>query len=105
MALYVGAADRHKVLLNDLDNLPKARRTEIVSIQRSLIDLVRRLLIEIEPQLKKKTGAGFAAAMLYFGMINWTHTWFDPEGPVSTAALADMTVDLTLGGLAKAADG
>ena len=104
MALYVGAADRHKVLLNDLDNLPKARRSEIVATQRGLIDLVRRLLIDIEPQLKKKSGASFAAAMLYFGMINWTHTWFDPRGPVSAAALADMTVDLTLGGLAKAAE-
>jgi len=104
MALYVGASDRHKVLLNDLDNLPKARRAEIVATQRGLIDLVRRLLVEIEPQLKKKSGASFAAAMLYFGMINWTHTWFDPKGPVSAAALADMTVDLTLGGLAKAAE-
>jgi AcrR family transcriptional regulator len=104
MALYVGAADRHKVLLNDLDNLPKARRAEIVATQRGLIDQVRRLLTDIEPQLKKKSGAGFAAAMLYFGMINWTHTWFDPKGPVSAAALADMAVDLTLGGIAKAAE-
>lgn len=104
MALYVGAADRHKVLLNDLDNLPKARRAEIVATQRGLIDLVRRLLVEIEPQLKKKGGAAFAAAMLYFGQINWTHTWFNPKGPVSAAALADMVVDLTLGGLTKAAE-
>jgi len=104
MALYVGAADRHKVLLNDLDNLPKARRAEIVTVQRGLIELVRRLLSEIEPGLKKRNGAGFAAAMLYFGMINWTHTWFDPKGAVSAAALADMAVDLTLGGLVKAAE-
>ncbi|MFT3728997.1 MAG: TetR/AcrR family transcriptional regulator [Terricaulis sp.] len=104
MALYVGAADRHKVLLNELDNLPRARRAEIVATQRSLIDIVRRLLVEIEPQLKKKSGAGVAAAMLYFGMINWTHTWFDPKGPVSAAALADMAVDLTLGGLSQAAE-
>ena len=68
------------------------------------IDLVRRLLIEIEPALKKKAGAGFAAAMLYFGMINWTHTWFDAKGAISAAALADMVVDLTLGGLAKTID-
>src|SRR5690606_14018830 len=39
MALYVGAADRHKVLLNDLDHLPKARRAEIVAVQRRLIEI------------------------------------------------------------------
>ena len=104
MALYVGAADRHKVLLNDLDYLPKARRAEIVAVQRGLIEIVRKLLLEIEPALKKKSGASFAAAMLYFGTINWTHTWFNPSGPVSAGALAEMAVDLTLGGLAKAAE-
>jgi AcrR family transcriptional regulator len=104
MALYVGAADRHKVLLNDLDHVPKARRAEIVAVQRGLIEIVRKLLVEIEPSLKRKTGQSFAAAMLFFGTINWTHTWFDPKGPVTAGALAEMAVDLTLGGLAKAAE-
>ena len=104
MALYVGAAARHKVLLNDLDGLPKARRAEIVAMQRRLIETVQKLLVEIEPALKRKSGASFAAAMLYFGTINWTHTWFSPSGPVSAGALAEMAVDLTLGGLAKAAE-
>lgn len=103
MALYVGAADRHKVLLNELDNLPKARRAEIVETQRGLIEIVRRLLVEIEPRLKKRTGESFAAAMLFFGTINWTHTWFDPKGPLSADAIADMAVDLVLGGLPAAA--
>jgi len=104
MALYVGAADRHKVLLNELDNLPKGKRAEIVSVQRGLIESVRKLLLEVEPSLKRKSGQSFAAAMLFFGMINWTHTWFDAKGPVSAGALAEMVVDLTLGGLKRAAD-
>lgn len=101
MELYVGAADRHKVLLNDLDHLPKARRAEIVHVQRRLIETVQKLLVELEPDLKRRSGQGFAAAMLFFGMINWTHTWFDPKGPVSAGALAEMAVDLTLGGLKR----
>ncbi len=104
MALYVGAADRHKVLLNDLDRVPKARRAEIVAVQRRLIETVQKLLVEIEPDLKRKNGAPFAAAMLFFGTINWTHTWFDPKGAVSAGALAQMAVDLTLGGVRKAAE-
>lgn len=103
MALYVGAADRHKVLLNDLDHLPKARRAEIVAVQRGLIDVVRGLLCEIEPRLKPKSGAALTAAMLFFGAINWTHTWFDPKGTMSAGTLADMVVDITLGGLTRAA--
>ncbi len=103
MALYVGAADRHKVLLNDLDYVPKARRAEIVAVQRGLIESVRKLLVEIEPALKKRDGASFSSAMLFFGTINWAHTWYDPKGAVTPEALADMAVDLTLGGIARAA--
>lgn len=105
MALYVTAADRHKVLLNDLDYVPKARRAEIVEVQRGLIESVRSLLVDIEPALRKRDGAGLTAAMLFFGTINWTHTWYDPKGAVGPEALADMAVDLTLGGLARAAQG
>jgi AcrR family transcriptional regulator len=105
MALYVGAADRHKVLLNDLDYVPKVRRAEIIDVQRGLIESVRQLLVQIEPALNTRKGASLTAAMLFFGTINWTHTWFDPKGAVSAETLADMAVDLTLGGLARAADG
>jgi AcrR family transcriptional regulator len=99
MALYVGAADRHKVLLNELDNLDDKRRGEIVKTQRGLIEIVQGLLAEIAPALEQQHGESYAAAMLFFGMINWTHTWFDPNGPVSADAIADMAVDVVLGGL------
>lgn len=101
MALYVGAADRHKVLLNDLEHLPKGRRNEIVGVQRGLIEAVKRLLIEIEPRLRRSRRV-VPAAMLFFGMINWTHTWFDPNGAVGAEELADMVVDIALGGLEQA---
>ncbi|GAM99044.1 transcriptional regulator of TetR family [alpha proteobacterium U9-1i] len=102
MRLYVGAADRHKVLLNDLLRLPKPRRQAIVAMQRGLIDTVADLLCEIEPGLRMREAERRPAAMLVFGMINWTHVWFDPAGAVSAEALADMAVDLTLGGLKQA---
>jgi AcrR family transcriptional regulator len=103
MKLYVGAADRHKVLLNELENLPKARRELVVSLQRDLIAMVEKLLVAIAPRLKK-SGEGFAATMLYFGAINWTHTWFDAKGAVSAVRLADMAVDLALGGIKRMGD-
>ncbi len=102
MKLYVGAADRHKVLLNELENLPKARRELVVSLQRDLIGMVEKLLIALAPRLKKKSGEALAATMLYFGAINWTHTWFDAKGAISANALADMAVDLVLSGLKAA---
>jgi AcrR family transcriptional regulator len=98
MRLYVGAAARHKVLLNELDALPPARRDEIVARQRRLIEAVEALLVELQPRLREPQRR--PAAMLFFGMINWTHTWFHDGGPASAEEVADLTVDLTLNGLA-----
>jgi AcrR family transcriptional regulator len=98
MRLYVGAQDSHKVLLNELDNLPAQRRAEVVSKQRRIIRAVEALVREVRPEL----GPGaLPVAMLFFGMINWTHTWFRAEGPLSAEELADMAVDLLLGGLER----
>ena len=89
---YVGAADRQKVLLNELDSLPADRRALIVGKQRRLIDAVQKLLVEIEPDLAADAARARVETMLIFGMINWTHTWFDPEGPVSAGTVADMVL-------------
>jgi AcrR family transcriptional regulator len=100
MRLYVGAAARHKVLLNELDNLPAEHRATIVAHQRRLIDRVEGLLIEVQPGLKANTRILRPVTMLFFGMINWTHTWLDPKGAVSPEAIADLAVEMTLSGLA-----
>lgn len=104
MRLYGDAADRHAVLLNDLDHLPEDKRNEIVSIQRGLINVMEGILSGIEPRLTETPGAPRAAAMLFYGMINWTHTWYNSSGVVTTCMLADMAADMTLGGLAKVVD-
>lgn len=99
MTRYVGAADRHKVLLNDLARLPRSRRRVIVSMQRELIEIAADIICEIQPRLRLATSERVPMAMLFFGMLNWTHTWFDPRGAVSAEALAEMAVSLTIRGL------
>ena len=99
MALYVGAAARHKVLLYELVNLPPARRRKIVGQQRRLIAIVEDILTELRPELAKKPALKRPAAMLYFGMINWTPIWMDPKGPLSPDAIAEMAAEIVLDGL------
>jgi AcrR family transcriptional regulator len=98
MRLYVGAQDRHKVLLNELDNLSPAARTDVVAKQRRVIALTEAILSEIAAPHDARVNA-----MLFFGMINWTHTWFDPAGPVMPEALGMRVVDLMLKGLSPQA--
>jgi len=97
MRLYAGAQDSHKVLLNELDNLPPVRRAEVVAKQRRIIGAVETLVRALRPDAGPLT---LPLTMLFFGMINWTHTWFRPGGAVDADRLADMAVELMLGGLA-----
>ena len=90
MAHYVGAADRQKVLLNELNNLPDENRAVIVRKQRMIIDVVQSLLVGIHPELSTDGPRARAQTMLLFGMINWTKTWFDPKGSLSADDVADM---------------
>ena len=96
MRLYVGAEDSHKVLLNELDNLPPDRRAEVVAKQRRIIGAVEALVREIRPDAG---GLTLPLTMLFFGMINWTHTWFRTGGALDADRLADMAVDLMLNGV------
>lgn len=98
MRLYIGAADSHWVLLNELDNLPPERRADIVAKQRRIIEFVESQIREIRPDLSG-TAYSRPVTMLFFGMINWTHTWFKPDKAVSVETLADAAVDLLLNGL------
>jgi len=102
IALYVGAAARHKVLLNELNNLPPDRRAEVVGIQRKLITIVESLIATITPSLARPNPLARPAAMLYFGMINWTHTWLDPGGRVEPERIAALAVEIFLDGIARA---
>ncbi|HWH22335.1 MAG TPA: TetR/AcrR family transcriptional regulator [Allosphingosinicella sp.] len=98
MNLYVGAQDSHKVLLNELDNLPPERRAEVVAKQRRIIAVVETLIREVRPDANPLT---LPLTMLFFGMINWTHTWFRPGGRIAAEDLADLAVDLMLNGLER----
>jgi AcrR family transcriptional regulator len=98
MRLYVGAEDSHKVLLNELDNLPPERRAEVVGKQRRVIAVVETLVREIRPELNPVV---LPITMLFFGMINWTHTWFRPDGKTSPEDLAELAFDLMLNGLSS----
>jgi hypothetical protein len=101
MRLYRGAANHHRVLLNELDQLPTRRRKIIVDIQRQIISLVEEIISDIRTEPLPAT-LRRPITMLFFGMINWTHTWLDPTGPVSSQRVAELASDIFLGGLKNA---
>ncbi len=103
MALYAGREANQKVLLNELANLPPDRRAIIVDHQRQLLDLMDVVLLALRPDLEDDRPQRRALVMMFFGMLNWTHTWFDPTGPIKNHEIADIASAMFLSGLMQSA--
>lgn len=101
---YVGAANRQKVLLNELAHLPDAQRETIIGKQRIVIEVTQKLLVALTPALAGDPIRARVQTMLLFGMINWTHTWYDPDGIVKIDELAEMVLE-TIGKKAESKRG
>ena len=94
--------NQHIVLVNDIAGLPAKDREFIVSAERRIIRAAERLLQSLFPHLADHAGYLQPITMLYFGMINWTDTWFSDKGRLSPKELAALVTELTLKGIAHA---
>ncbi len=94
LRLYAGAADRQKVLLYELARLPAAERRAIVAKEKKLVAHVEAILARAAPKADRAPLR--ARAMLFFGMLNWTHTWLKPGAGLSRDDVADLAAKTAL---------
>jgi len=97
MNVYISSRDKHIVLLNDLGALPMEQQAQIKELQRSVVLVIKNLLVQLRPELHPTEQTSLA--MYLMGAINWTYTWFNTEGPISAQQYADMATSLFLNGV------
>ena len=102
MRIYATARAKHILLLNELDRLPPRSRAAIVAKERELVATMLRLIVGVAPGLGRRPHFRMPAAMAFYGLINWTYTWYRPEGPMSPQSFADLASDILLDGLSAA---
>jgi hypothetical protein len=87
-------------LLHDTKFLGEAQREVILNRQRDVVSAATRFLRRAYPQ--RVTAANQTpAAMMLFGMINWTFTWLRPGGPLSYSQFAEEVIGMMERGLAR----
>lgn len=91
------------VLTNNLQFLPVAKFKEITALESSLVAMMIALLKEISPKRMARAEIQTPSALLLFGMIIWTFTWYKKSGPVKPAELARQITDIFLNGFASPA--
>ena len=65
--------------------------------QRSIIDRFEQVYIRVEPDIKNNPAELRSKIMLFFGSVNWVHTWYNPKGEISRDRLANMAVENMIG--------
>lgn len=102
--MQAGAKSRHQhlVLMNDIKFLPAPQREEIRKLEVKLMHLMIGLLKEINPELMAPSEVHAPYALLLFGMVIWTFTWYEASGPISPSELAERVAQLFIDGFRNA---
>jgi AcrR family transcriptional regulator len=88
MKRAAASRSEHLVLVNDVHFLPEDKRQQVRELEGQLVELLIALLREINPELMRPVKARAPYAMLLFGMMIWTFTWYEKGGAISTDELA-----------------
>lgn len=102
LAVYADRDDLHTVQMNDLGVLPREVQHRLKSIERGLVERFARAVVDVVPQLAAEPQLVKPLTMSLFGMLNWHHTWFREEGPMSRREYADLVTRVFIDGLAAA---
>jgi len=90
--------NEHLMLMNDIKYLPKPQLDEIRRMEVEMTELMESLLREINPGLMAGERVQKPYALLLFGMMIWTFSWYRRSGPITPAELARRIADLFVNG-------
>lgn len=90
--------DEHVMLMNDLKFLPKAQLAEIRALEVELVELLESILREINPGLMNQEKVSKPYALLLFGMMIWTFSWYRRNGDITPAELGQRIAALFVHG-------
>lgn len=90
--------NEHLILMNDIKFLPKAQHDEIRRLETVLMGGMESLLHEINPELMAEERFQTPYALLLFGMMIWTFTWYRRDGSIKPHELAQRISTLFVHG-------
>jgi len=90
--------NEHIMLMNDLKFLPTAQQKEIRQLEVRMTQLMQGLLGEINPEVMQTKAMQKPYALLLYGMMIWTFSWYQRSGSISPSDLAQRISDLFIHG-------
>jgi AcrR family transcriptional regulator len=83
-----------KVLSHEAESLSGAAAHALRDSKKTYSALLIELIAAVAPEAPPAEHA--VAAYAIFGMTNWIYTWYRPDGPISSAELAERLAEMAL---------
>ncbi len=90
--------NEHLILMNDIKFLPKAQLGRIRGMEVEMTELMEGLLREINPEFMAAERLQKPYALLLFGMMIWTFSWYRRTGSITPHELAQRISTLFVHG-------
>lgn len=95
--------NEHLMLMNDLKFLSTGQREHVRKLEVEMTELMEQLLREINPKLMTEERVQKPYALLLFGMMIWTFSWYKRSGEITPRELAQRISELFVHGFKGAA--
>lgn len=97
MEEYATSRHHHMVMVQDVKFLDDAARREVAQKERYVVDAFAQVIAKVRQELAREQIK--PVTMTLFGMMNWTFTWFRPDGPIDRTAMAEIVSQMFLHGV------
>ena len=96
---YREAGNTHKLLTFEMPMLPAEQQAELRAAERLIMARFELALAAAATEAGRTTPLDGPRAMMLFGTLNWTYTWFREDGRMSLDAYCEMVADSTVASL------
>jgi AcrR family transcriptional regulator len=96
---YREAGNTHKLLTFELPVLPVDQQAELRAAERRIMARFDIALAAAANKAGRTTPLDGPRAMMLFGTLNWTYTWFREDGTLSLDAYCELVTDSTIASL------
>ena len=96
---YREAGNTHKLLTFELPVLPADQQSELRAAERRIMTRFDAALAAAANEAGRTTPLDGPRAMMLFGTLNWTYTWFREDGTLSLDAYCELVTDSTIASL------
>lgn len=101
---YAGAPERLILLVNEQNSLSSEHRTVLVEKQREYVRIFKEVFEELEGGSLSKDIPHSVTIFAFLGMVHYTITWYDKNGPVDLKRLADIFAEIFTNGMLRRCD-